>query len=170
MGIFFILVSDPPPIWFCHVTMYHDVVIINGLHHPQFLVLSLSLWSRMGVREMRDGFRMGLCGNINVRPEDFQMGVFFGGCRVEFVMVWGHRVWDYIYMCTFEMGLNYGLQPRSVQYNLWVRFGASAKLYWTRWDNDISTFRYVSLFERVQCTRCIRPKPHYQFVNEKKKI
>ena len=67
--------------------MYHDVVIISGLHHPQFLVLSLSLFDREWELETwRDGFRMGLCGNINVGPEDFQMGVFFGGCRVEFVM------------------------------------------------------------------------------------
>ena len=67
------------------------MVIINGLHHPQFLVLSLSVFDREWELETwRDGFRMGLCGNINVGPEDFQMGhgcVFFGGCSLEFVMV-----------------------------------------------------------------------------------
>lgn len=45
-------------------------------------------------------------------------------CSVEFMMVWGgHRVWDYIYMCTFEIGLNYGLQWWAIQYNLWIKFG-----------------------------------------------
>lgn len=88
---------------------------------------SLSLSDREWELETwRDGLRMGLSRQTLMWVlKIFRWVYFFGGCSVEFVMVWGHRAWDYIYMCTFEMGLNYGLQWQAVQYNLWVRLGWS---------------------------------------------
>ena len=37
---------------------------------------------------------------------------------------------------------------------IWVKFGSSVLLHWTHWDNN------TCYPQRVQCTRCARPKPH----------
>ena len=120
---------------------------------------SLSLFDREWELETwRDGFRMGLCGNINVGPEDFQMGVYF----LEVV------AWSLWWFEITECGITSTCVPSKWGYTMVYNDGRFNTI--CGWDlgwvpsciglTEILTYPLLDMFHHLKCTKCTRPKSH----------